>query len=108
MLTCTPAQAEFDGTLQGNQTWTVEYDNSNNGEAAAAAIYSIDKMGKTEYFQMVTVPAVQLVVLTVTKVPKGTLRVIIEVDPAFGAAAAVGVRVIQGENAFGHEGALKF
>ena len=106
MLTCTPAQAEFAGTLQGNQTWTVELDNSNNPEAAAVAIYSIDKMGKAEYFQMVTVPGVQLITLTVTKVPKGTLRVIIEVDPALG--LEVFVRVIQGENGFGHGGAGDF
>jgi hypothetical protein len=104
--TCTPAQAEFDGTLQGNQLWTVELDNSNNAEAAAAAIYSIDKMGKAEYFQIATVPGVQLITLTVTKVPKGTVRVIIEVDPALGLSVAV--RVIQGENAFGHGGAGDF
>ena len=98
MLTCTPAQAEFAGTLQGNQTWTVELDNSNNAEAAAAAIYSIDKMGKAEYFQMVTVPGVQLITLTVTKVPKGTVRVIIEVDS--GRGDSVATRVVQGGNPF--------
>ena len=94
MLTCTPAQAEFDGTLQGNQTWTVELDNSNNAEAAAVAIYSIDKMGKAEYFQIATLPGTQLVTLTVTKVPKGTVRVIIEVDS--GPGRSVATRVVQG------------
>jgi hypothetical protein len=103
MLTCTPAQAAFFGTLQGNQPWTVELDNASNAEAAAAAIYSIDKMGKTEYFQIATVPGTQLVVLTVTKVPKGTLRVIIEVDRAFG-GFYVPVRVIQDVTAFASPG----
>src|SRR5439155_25244482 len=57
---------------RGNQLWTVELDNSNNAEAAAVAIYSMDKMGKAEYFQIATLPGSQLVTLTVTKVPKGT------------------------------------
>jgi hypothetical protein len=108
MLTCTPAQAEFEyyGTLQGNQLWTVEYDNSGNPEAAGAAIYSIDKMGKTEYFQIATVPGGQSVTLTVTKVPKGTVRVIIEVDPALG--ETVFVRLIQGGTLFVHNGPYDF
>jgi hypothetical protein len=97
MLTCTPAQAEFDGTLQGDQPWTVDLDNSNNAEAAAVAMYSIDRMGKAEYFQIATVPGTRLVTLTVTRVPRGTLRVIIEVDP--GRGRSVAVRVVQG-NAF--------
>jgi hypothetical protein len=106
--TCTPAQAEFEyyGTLQGNQTWTVELDNSNNAEAAAVAIYSIDKMGKAEYFQIATLPGAQSVTLTVTKVPKGAVRVIIEVDPALGETVAV--RLIQGVTAFTHNGPYDF
>jgi hypothetical protein len=101
MLTCTPAQAEFFGTLQGNQLWTVDFDNSNNAEAAAVAIYSIDRMGKAEYFQIATLPST-VVTLTVTRVPRGTVRVIIELDPGLGRSVAV--RLIQGGNVFGSPG----
>jgi len=93
--TCNPAQADFDGTLQGNQLWTVELNNSGNVDAAGAAIYSIDRMGKVEYFQVVTVPGGQSPTLTVTRVPRGTVRVIIEVDPRT-TEFTVFVRLIQG------------
>jgi hypothetical protein len=102
--TCNPAQADFYGPLQGNQTWTVAVDNSNNLDAAAVAIYSIDRMGKTEYFQIATVPGAQSVTLTVTRIPRGTVRVIIEVDPAhlFGSEDTVNVVVVQGGAGFSY------
>jgi hypothetical protein len=55
-------------------------------------------MGKAEYFQIATLPGTQLVTLTVTKVPKGTVRVIIEVDS--GRGDSVATRLIQGGNVF--------
>jgi hypothetical protein len=74
-------------------------------DAAAVAIYSIDRMGKTEYFQIATVPGGQSVTLTVTRVPRGTVRVIIEVDPLIVAnSAPVEVLVIQGAFGVSHLG----
>ena len=81
MLTCIPAQAEFYGTLQQNQPWSLEVDNSSNASSAAVTIFYV---GKTLDADKYTVPKLELVTLNVTKMPRGTTRVIIEVDPGNG------------------------
>ena len=98
MLICIPAQAEFGGTLQGNQPWTLEVDNSNNPVAAGVTIFYLG--GKSVDFEIHTVPSTELVAFNVSKMPRGTTRVIIEVDPGLGGFIGgpfeVPVRVIQG------------
>jgi hypothetical protein len=77
--TCTPAQAEFKGTLQGNQPWTLDVDNSNNALAAGLTIFYLG--AKNVDFDIHTVPGTELLTFTDLKIPRGTRRIIIEVDP---------------------------
>jgi len=97
--TCTPAQAEFLGTLQRNQTWLLSVDNSNNAEAAAVTIFYL---GKTLSFNVVSIAAVTLLNLPDLQIPRFTDRIIIELDPAFGMSTYV--LITQGGTAFTNPG----
>jgi hypothetical protein len=90
--TCTPAQAEFLGTLQGNQPWTLEFDNSNDASAAALTIFYLG--AKNFDFDIHTVPGAESITFNISKMPRGTTRVIIEVTRGRGDTCPV--RVIQG------------
>ena len=99
--TCTPAQAEFLGTLQGNQPWTLEVDNASNGSAAAMTIFYLG--GKNVDFDIHTLAAGEAVTFTDLKIPRGTRRIIIELDPGFPynqiGSIFIPVRVFQGSSA---------
>ena len=97
MVMCTyiPAQAEFKGTLQGVLPWALEIDNSANTEPTAVTIFYF---GRNLDFVIHTVPAGGSDSLTDLKIPKGTRRIIIEVNPGNGFFAPI--RVIQGGSAF--------
>jgi hypothetical protein len=97
--TCTPAQADFLGTLQSNQTWLLSVDNSNNSETAAVTIFYL---GKTSSFDTFSIPALGLLNLPDLQIPKFTRRIIIQLDPAFGMSTPV--LVTQGATGFTHPG----
>jgi hypothetical protein len=92
MLTHIPAQAEFLGTLQRDQTWSLEVDNSNNALAAGVTIFYLG--GKNVDYDIHTAPPAELVTFTISRMPRGTTRVIIELDPGRGLQCPV--RLIQG------------
>jgi hypothetical protein len=100
MLRNIPAQAQslkFLGTLQRDQPWTLEI---NNGDNSAAAGVTIFYLGKTLDFDIFTVPAADGVTLDISKMPRGTTRVIIEVSaPSEFCPCSVPVRIIQGGTA---------
>jgi hypothetical protein len=97
--TCNPAQADFLGTLQSNQTWSLAVDNSNNSEAAAVTIFYL---GKTLSFNSISIAAETLPDLHDLQIPKFTGRIIIQLDPAFGMSTPV--LVTQGATAFTNPG----
>ena len=82
MLTHIPAQAEFLGTLQRDQPWSLGVDNSNNTHPATVTIFYLGS--KDPNFDIYTVPAVTDLNLTNFRIPKGTRRIVVEVDPSFG------------------------
>jgi hypothetical protein len=82
MLTHIPAQAEFLGTLHGDQPWTLSIDNSNNDSAAGVTIFYLG--GKNVEVDIHTLQARESLSLTDLKIPRGTRRIIIELDPGRG------------------------
>jgi hypothetical protein len=82
MLTYIPAQAEFMGTLQKDQPWTLSIDNSNNPVPAGVTIFYLG--GKNVDFDIHTLQALELLSLTDLRIPRGTRRIIIELDPGRG------------------------
>jgi hypothetical protein len=82
MLTHIPAQAEFLGTLHGDQPWTLSIDNSNNGVPAGMTIFYLG--GKNVDFEIHTLQGAESLILTDLKIPRGTRRIIIELDPGRG------------------------
>jgi len=101
MLTNIPAQAQanlnFLGTLQRDQPWHVDLDNSNNLAPAAVTIFYL---GKTLDFDIFTVAGATSFTVGDSKFPRGIRRIIIEVSVPRGMSVAV--LVIQGGTGFSH------
>jgi hypothetical protein len=102
MLTCTQAQADFKGTFQRDLPYQILVDNTGNlsDETASGTVYylSARKIISVEIF---TIPGGEGVGPVFT-IPKGTSRIIIEVDATFGKTTPITVN--QGETSFGDAG----
>jgi hypothetical protein len=84
LMTCTPAQADWKGTLQRDLPYQILVDNTNQqpGEAASGTVYYLSDR-KVISVEIFTIPGGEGVGPVFT-IPKGTLRIIIEVDATFG------------------------
>ena len=87
MLTYIPAHDEFLGTLQRDQPWTLSIDNSNNTSAAGVTIYYL--WGRNVEVDIHTVAAIESLSLSDLRIPRGTRRIIIELDPSRGFSTPV-------------------
>lgn len=87
ILTHIPAQAEFKGTLQRNQPWSIQIDNSANAFSAGVTVFHLGRRGvESDSF---TVPAGGSLeffgwsgAFSDLSIPKDTRRITIEVDPS--------------------------
>ena len=95
MLTRTPAQADFEGTLQRDLPYQILIDNTANlfDETASGTVYYLSDR-KVLGVEIFTCPGA-VGVGPVFTIPKGTLRIIIEVDASFGNITPITVN--QGE-----------
>ena len=99
MLTCSPAQALFMGTLQ-REAWTLEIASASPDGTTAATVYYLGN--RLQVVEIMSVPAGDTVQQVFTKPGKNVRRIIIEVDPPtngalFGQATA---RIVQGADQF--------
>jgi hypothetical protein len=93
VLVNSPAQAEYTGTLQGDQLWLLEIDSGSVSTIAVTIFY----LGKSlDVGPIVSVPTGTTVQLADLKIPKGTRRIIIEVDPPGTPGCVAAMRVVQG------------
>jgi hypothetical protein len=96
--TCIPAQAGFYGTLQRDQPYQIEIDNTSNasGDTAAVTVFYLSERRVVD-FEIITIPGGELVGLEFS-IAKGTRRIIIELDASPGLPTTRGVplKVIQG------------
>ena len=98
MLTCSPAQALFMGTLQ-REAWTLEIASASPDTTAVTVYYLGNGL---QVVEIMSVPAVDTVQQVFAKPGKNVRRIIIEVDPPtngalFGQATA---RIVQGADQF--------
>jgi hypothetical protein len=95
MLTCTQAQADFKGTFQRDLPYQIAVDNTGNppGETASGTVYYLSDR-KIISLEIFTIPGGEGVGPVFT-IPKGTSRIIIEVDATFGGTTPI--TVTQGE-----------
>ena len=89
-----PAFAKFAGTLQSDVPWRLEISPELNNVMFAATITFVDSRGRQDMDIFTTQPGETLAPDN-GDIPRGTRRIIIELDFGSGAAAAV-VRVSQG------------
>lgn len=98
MLTCSPAQALFMGTLQ-REAWMLEIASASPNTTAATVYYLGNRL---QVVEIMSVPAGDTVQQVFAKPGKNVSRIIIEVDPPtngalFGQATA---RIVQGADQF--------
>jgi hypothetical protein len=98
MLTCSPAQALFMGTLQ-REAWMLEIASASPDTTAATVYYLGNGL---QVVEIMSVPAGGTVQQVFAKPGKNVRRIIIEVDPStngalFGQATA---RIVQGADQF--------
>ncbi len=98
LLTCSPAQARFMGTLQ-REAWMLEIASA-SPDITAVTVYYLGS--GLQVIEIMKVPPADTVQRVFAKPRRGVRRIIIEVDPAangtvFGQAA---VRIVQGADQF--------
>ena len=94
LLTCSPAQALFKGTLH-REAWMLEIASASSDTMAVTVYYLGSGL---QVMEIITVPATETVQRVFAKPRRGVTRIIIEVDPPangllFGQATA---RIVQG------------
>ena len=94
MVHSNPVSAKFAGTLQSEVPWRLEISPELNGVMFAATITFVDSRGRQDMDIFTTQPGETLAPYN-GNIPRGTRRIIIEVDFGPGAAAAA-VKVSQG------------
>lgn len=99
--TCAPVSAEFMGRLKKNQTWSLEVTAASaNKDAVSVTVVHVHANGTHDAVDSFSVPAPEpgttsRVDVAYGRIPRGTRRVMIQVNvPAVGAAIAI---VRQGE-----------
>jgi hypothetical protein len=99
MLTYIPAQAEFKGTLQRDQTWVLEVASSCS-ETTAVTVLSLGRNLKVELIESVQPAAT--VQWEFPQTGRDVGRIIIEVDPGHNGAlnCQATVRIVQGSTMF--------
>jgi hypothetical protein len=98
LLTCSPAQALFKGTLQ-REAWMLEIASASSDTMAVTVYYLGSGL---QVMEIITVPAAETVQRVFATPRRGVRRIIIEVDPPangllFGQATA---RIVQGADQF--------
>ena len=94
MMNSNPVSAKFAGTLQSDVPWRLEISPELNNIMFAATITFVDSRGRQDMDLFTTQPGETLAPYN-GNIPRGTRRIIIELDFGSGAAAAV-VKVSQG------------
>ena len=79
--TCVPVQADFYRTLQRNQPWSVVGDNTNNLSPSAITVFYLGRHGVLD-LEIITIPGHEGGGGVDLRIPKGTRRIIIELDAA--------------------------
>jgi hypothetical protein len=97
ILTCSPAQALFMGTLQ-RETWTLEIASA-SPDATAVTVYYLGN--GVQVVEIMSGPAGVTVQQVFAKPGKTVRRIIIEVDPTTsGVLFGATVRIVQGADQF--------
>lgn len=91
--TCAPVQAEFKGTLQRDQDWTLNVDNGATGGTTAVTVFYLGRSDESEFR---TVLVGEGVSLAFSKPGRGVRRIIVEVNPPRG--QLVPVELVQGQS----------
>ena len=95
MMHSNPAFAKFAGTVRSDVPWRVEISPETNLVMFAATITFVDSRGRQDTDVFTTQPGETLAPYD-GNIPRGTRRIIIEVDFAPTGAAGAAVKVIQG------------
>jgi hypothetical protein len=95
MTTYIPARAEFKGTLQRDQPWVLEVDNSASTKSVSVTVFFL---GRGFDYESITVQPGATLGQEFPKGRKDIKRITIEVDPSHG--DIIPVRIVQGTTAF--------